>query len=59
MRTEDLKKRVIGNIIRCRTTSQLKSSIRYAELAGLLDDELVQEWITFRKALAFNDEVPF
>lgn len=56
---KDLKKRVISNIIRSRTTDQLKSSIRYAELAGLLDDELVKEWIQFRKLLVFENQVPF
>ena len=56
---KDLKKRVISNIVRSRTTDQLKSSIKYAELAGLLQDELVQEWITFRKLLVFDNQVPF
>ena len=56
---KDLKKRVISNIVRSRTTDQLKSSIRYAELANLLDDELVKEWIHFRKLLVFENEVPF
>jgi hypothetical protein len=56
---KDLKKRVISNIVRSRTTDQLKSSIRYAELAGLLEDELVKEWIHFRKLLVFENQVPF
>ncbi len=56
---KDLKKRVISNIVRSRTTDQLESSIKYAELAGLLEDELVKEWITFRKLLVFDNQVPF
>jgi len=59
MKTKDMKKRVINNIIRSRTTDQLKSSIRYAELAGLLEDELVKEWVQFRRALVFDNQVPF
>lgn len=59
MENEQLKKRVIGNIVRSRTTDQLKSSIRYAELAGMLEDELVKEWITFRRLLVFDNQVPF
>jgi|DEB0MinimDraft_6_1074348.scaffolds.fasta_scaffold34717_3 hypothetical protein len=54
-----LRERVISNIIRSNTTSQLKSSIRYAELAGMLEDETIQEWIHFRKLLVFDDLAPY
>jgi len=53
---KNLKKRVINNIIRSRSSLQLKSSIRYAELAGLKDDETVAEWIAFRKLLVFPND---
>ena len=49
--TDPLKTRVIRNILGSRTRAQLESSKRYAELAGLQDDELVKEWLQFKRAL--------
>lgn len=54
---DPLKKRVVNNIILSRTSSQLQSSIRYAELAGMKDDEQVKEWIEFRKLLVFPNDI--
>jgi len=53
---KNLKKRVINNIVRSRSSLQLQSSIRYAELAGLKDDETVKEWVQFRKLLVFPND---
>jgi hypothetical protein len=52
---DPLKTRVIRNIINSRTKEQFESSKRYAELAGMLDDAIVKEWINFKMAIsAFN-----
>jgi hypothetical protein len=55
---EPLKDKVIRNIIESETEEQLKSSMRYAQLAGLKDDELVKEWLTFKKQIT-NFNSPF
>jgi hypothetical protein len=50
-----LKTRVIRNIINSKTKEQFNNSKRYADLAGMLEDELVKEWIQFKMAIsAFN-----
>ena len=52
---DPIKQRVIRNIINSKTKEQFNNSKRYAELAGLLEDELVKEWIQFKIAIsAFN-----
>ena len=53
--TDPIKSRVIRKIINSKTKEQFDNSKRYAELAGLLEDELVKEWIQFKMAIsAFN-----
>jgi hypothetical protein len=52
---DPIKSRVIRNFINSKTKDQFDNSKRYAELAGMLDDELVKEWIQFKMSLShFN-----
>lgn len=52
---DPIKSRVIRNFINSKTKEQFDNSKRYAQLAGMLDDELVKEWINFKMALSdFN-----
>jgi hypothetical protein len=52
---DPIKSRVIRNFINSKTKEQFNSSKRYAKLAGMLDDELVKEWIQFKMSLShFN-----
>jgi len=55
---EPLKDKVIRNIIESETKEQLESSMRYAQLAGLQDDELVKDWLKFKKQIT-NFNSPF
>lgn len=55
---EPLKNKVIRNIVNSQTKEQLESSMRYAQLAGLQDDELVKDWLKFKKQIT-NFNSPF
>lgn len=57
--TDPIKDRVIANLMRSQNTEQFENSKKYARMANLLYDPLVQEWLDIRKRLHFNDEVPF
>ena len=52
---DPVKNRVIRNIINSRTQEQFDNSKRYAELAGMLEDNTIKEWITFKESITpFN-----
>ena len=52
---DPVKNRVILNIINSRTQEQFDNSKRYAELAGMLEDNTIKEWITFKESITpFN-----
>mgnify|MGYP003646254540 CR=1 FL=1 len=55
---EPLKDKVIRNIVNSQTKEQLESSMRYAQLAGLQEDELVKDWLKFKKQIT-NFNCPF
>ena len=55
---EPLKNKVIRNIVNSQTKEQLESSMRYAQLAGLQDDELVKDWLKFKQQIT-NFNSPF
>ncbi len=55
---EPLKNKVIRNIVNSQTKEQLESSMRYAQLAGLQEDELVKDWLKFKKQIT-NFNSPF
>ena len=55
---EPLKNKVIRNIVNSQTKEQLESSMRYAQLAGLQEDELVKDWLNFKKQIT-NFNSPF
>jgi len=52
---DPVKNRVIRNIINSRTQEQFDNSKRYAELAGMLNDNTIKEWIKFKESITpFN-----
>ena len=52
---DPVKNRVIRNIINSRTQEQFNNSKRYAELAGMLEDNTIKEWIKFKESITpFN-----
>ena len=55
---EPLKDKVIRNIVLSKTEEQLDNSMRYAQLAGLQEDELVKDWLNFKKQIT-NFNSPF
>ena len=55
---EPLKNKVIRNFVNSQTKEQLESSMRYAQLAGLQEDELVKDWLKFKKQIT-NFNSPF
>ena len=52
---DPIKDKVIRNIINSKTQEQFDNSKRYAELAGMLNDNTIKEWITFKESITpFN-----
>jgi len=55
---DPIKDKAIKNIVRSTSKEQLENSKRFADLAGLLDDDLVKEWLDFKLAIS-NFNSPF
>ena len=55
---DPIKDKAIKNIVRSNSEEQLENSMRFADLAGLLDDDLVKEWLQFKLAIS-NFNSPF
>ena len=55
---DPIKHKAIKNIVRSNSEEQLENSMRFADLAGLLDDDLVKEWLQFKLAIS-NFNSPF
>ena len=52
---DPIKDKVIRNIINSKTQEQFDNSKRYAELAGMLNDNTIKEWIIFKESITpFN-----